>query len=53
MLGSIANIIVVERAETAGVRLGFREHATCGVPMTLLAMMLAMAWLLSCGAIAW
>lgn len=53
VLGSIANIIVVERAETVGVRLSFREHAACGVPMTLLAMALAMAWLLLCGAIAW
>ena len=43
--GSLANIIVAERAAAAGVRLGFREHARCGVPMTLLSMAFAVAWL--------
>jgi Na+/H+ antiporter NhaD/arsenite permease-like protein len=45
LVGSIANIIVVERAEAAGVKLGFREHAACGIPITLLSMALAVGWL--------
>ncbi len=43
--GSLANIIVAERAEAAGVRLGFVEHARCGVPITLLSMAFAVLWL--------
>lgn len=47
--GSLANIIVAERAAAAGVRLGFAEHARCGVPMALASMALAGAWLLGTG----
>jgi len=43
--GSLANIIVAERAAASGVRLGFVEHARCGVPMALLSMALAAVWL--------
>ncbi|HYG87764.1 MAG TPA: SLC13 family permease [Azospirillum sp.] len=43
--GSLCNIIVAERASLAGVRLGLREHARCGVPMTLLSMGFAVLWL--------
>jgi Na+/H+ antiporter NhaD/arsenite permease-like protein len=32
VVGSLANIIVVERARSAGVQLSFLEHARCGVP---------------------
>lgn len=45
LVGSLANIIVVERAAQVGVRLGFLEHARCGVPVTLLSMALAVGWL--------
>jgi Na+/H+ antiporter NhaD/arsenite permease-like protein len=45
LTGSLCNIIVVERAAQAGVRLGFIEHARCGVPMTLLSMAAAVLWL--------
>jgi hypothetical protein len=45
----IANIIVVERARSVGVRLTFLEHARCGVPMTLLSLLLALAWLYGVG----
>jgi Na+/H+ antiporter NhaD/arsenite permease-like protein len=44
IVGSLANIIVVERAGQCGVALGFREHARCGVPMTLLSFAAAAAW---------
>jgi Na+/H+ antiporter NhaD/arsenite permease-like protein len=50
--GSLANIIVVERARSAGVRLGFLEHARAGIPITLLTMAIAALWLLAIGAIA-
>ena len=45
IVGSLANIIVVERAAQAGVKLGLADHARCGVPMTLLSMGAAAAWL--------
>lgn len=44
LLGSLANIITVERAAREGVRIGFLEHARCGVPMTLASMGFAWAW---------
>lgn len=47
--GSLANIIVVERAAASGVRLGFVEHARCGIPMTLLSMGFAVLWLWGTG----
>jgi hypothetical protein len=31
------------------VRLSFLEHARCGVPMTLLSLLLALAWLYGMG----
>ena len=49
VVGSLANIIAVERAREAGVRLSFAEHARCGVPMTLLSLLLALAWLFAHG----
>ena len=45
LIGSLANLIVAERALVAGVRLGFLEHARCGLPMTLLSFAFALAWL--------
>ncbi len=47
VVGSLANIIVVERAREVGVTLGFAEHARCGIPMTLLSMAAAVLWLLA------
>ena len=44
IVGSLANIIVVERARQCGVALGFGEHARCGIPMTLLSFAAALAW---------
>jgi Na+/H+ antiporter NhaD/arsenite permease-like protein len=45
LVGSLANIITVERAKDVGVTLGFFEHARCGVPITLLSLAVAIAWL--------
>lgn len=47
--GSLANIIVAERAEAVGVRLGLIDHARCGVPITLLSMGFAVLWLWGMG----
>jgi Na+/H+ antiporter NhaD/arsenite permease-like protein len=49
ILGSLANIIVVERAQAMGVRLGFMEHARCGIPMTLMSLAFACLWLWASG----
>jgi Na+/H+ antiporter NhaD/arsenite permease-like protein len=45
LVGSIANLIVAERAAQAGVRFGFIDQARAGVPMTLLSMAVAIMWL--------
>jgi Na+/H+ antiporter NhaD/arsenite permease-like protein len=43
LVGSIANLIVVDLAEKAGVRIGWAAHARIGVPVTLIS--LALVWL--------
>ncbi|MBI5364009.1 MAG: anion transporter, partial [Planctomycetes bacterium] len=45
LVGSIANLIVVDQAARAGVRVGWREHARVGVPITLLTLAIAALWL--------
>jgi len=45
IIGSIANIIVVEAAARYGVKISFREHARTGVPVTLLSLSIAAGWL--------
>lgn len=45
IVGSLANIITVERARDVGVMLGFAEHARCGVPITVVSLAAAFAWL--------
>ena len=46
VVGSIANIIVVNQAEQLGVGIGWREHARTGVPVTLVTLAIAAAWLM-------
>ena len=41
IVGSIANIIVVEAARAEGIALDWRTHARVGVPVTLLTLLLA------------
>lgn len=36
LIGSVANLIVAEKAEAAGIRIGFWEYARVGVPVTIL-----------------
>jgi len=43
VVGSVANIIAVERARDQGIAIGFMDYARIGVPVTLLS--LAAAWL--------
>ena len=44
ILGSVANLIVVEHARSAGIRIGFFEYSRVGVPVT--ALTLLVGWLL-------
>src|SRR6185437_5201728 len=45
MLGSVANLIVVENARRAGTELGFFEYLKVGVPLTILTTLVGVAWL--------
>jgi Na+/H+ antiporter NhaD/arsenite permease-like protein len=45
LVGSIANLIVVGQAERLGIRIGWREHARVGIPVTLLTLTAAAGWL--------
>src|SRR5262245_28081114 len=49
LVGSLANLIVAERAAAAGVRLSFRDHARAGVPISLISMLIAGFWLWGVG----
>ncbi|HEY7359808.1 MAG TPA: SLC13 family permease, partial [Streptosporangiaceae bacterium] len=44
LLGSVANLIVVESARSQGIRIGFVEYCRVGVPLTLLTLLLG--WLI-------
>jgi Na+/H+ antiporter NhaD/arsenite permease-like protein len=43
--GSVANIIVVERASAAGVTVGFGDYFRIGLPVTLATMIVGAIWL--------
>ena len=45
LVGSIANLIVVDQAARLGVAIGWRDHARVGIPITLLTLASAAAWL--------
>jgi Na+/H+ antiporter NhaD/arsenite permease-like protein len=45
VLGSVANLIVVESARREGVLVSFREYCKVGIPLTLLTLLLGIAWL--------
>src|SRR5204862_2126691 len=42
--GSVANIIVVERAAAEGVHLGFREYFRVGLPVTAATLVVGTVW---------
>lgn len=45
IVGSIANIIVIEQADRFGVHISWREHARSGIPVTLTTLAVAAAWI--------
>ena len=45
LVGSIANLIVVDLAHKAGVRIDWRMHARIGLPVTLLTLAVLWVWL--------
>jgi Na+/H+ antiporter NhaD/arsenite permease-like protein len=45
LVGSIANLIVVEQAEQRGIRITFRDHARVGLPVTIATLAIAAVWL--------
>jgi Na+/H+ antiporter NhaD/arsenite permease-like protein len=45
IVGSIANIIVVDQARQLGVAIDWRTHARIGIPVTLATLAIAAAWL--------
>jgi Na+/H+ antiporter NhaD/arsenite permease-like protein len=50
IVGSIANIIAVERAGREGAVIGFADYARTGVPVTLLSLAASYLWLALAGA---
>jgi Na+/H+ antiporter NhaD/arsenite permease-like protein len=46
ILGSVANLIVVENARREGVRISFGEYCKAGIPVTLLTLGVGVAWLM-------
>ena len=44
VVGSIANIIVIDQAARLGITISWREHARVGVPVTLLSLAVSAAW---------
>jgi Na+/H+ antiporter NhaD/arsenite permease-like protein len=53
LVGSMANIIVAERAAAVGARLSFADFARSGIPMTLATMAIAVLWLRAGGWMGW
>ena len=45
VLGSVANLIVVENASREGVAISFWEYCKVGVPLTVLTVALGVVWL--------
>jgi Na+/H+ antiporter NhaD/arsenite permease-like protein len=43
--GSLTNVLIAERAERMGARLGFAEHARAGVPIAVISLTFALCWL--------
>jgi Na+/H+ antiporter NhaD/arsenite permease-like protein len=45
IIGSVANIIMMQEAETCGVKISFREFARYGVPTTIFSFGILMLWI--------
>jgi Na+/H+ antiporter NhaD/arsenite permease-like protein len=46
VLGSVANLIVVESARREGVNISFADYIKAGIPVTVLTLLIGVAWLL-------
>jgi Na+/H+ antiporter NhaD/arsenite permease-like protein len=46
VIGSIANLIVIEQAQNYGITIGFREHARVGVLTTLVSLLILIFWIM-------
>jgi Na+/H+ antiporter NhaD/arsenite permease-like protein len=45
ILGSVANLIVVEQARKEGVKIGLWDYCRVGIPITLLTLVVGAGWL--------
>jgi len=45
LLGSIANLIVVEQALSFNIRISFWQHAKIGIPVTLVSLLILLLWI--------
>jgi Na+/H+ antiporter NhaD/arsenite permease-like protein len=45
VLGSVANLIVVENAQREGITVSFRQYCLVGVPLTIITLVLGIIWL--------
>lgn len=50
IVGSIANLIVVDAARRAGIVIDWRRHARTGVPVTIATLLISAVWLAGWGA---
>lgn len=46
LLGSIANLIVVEQASSCDIKIPFSQHAAVGIPVTLASFLILFFWLM-------
>ena len=45
VIGSIANLIVIEQASRHGIEISFKEHAKVGIPVTLFSLLVLIFWI--------
>jgi Na+/H+ antiporter NhaD/arsenite permease-like protein len=45
IIGSIANLIVIEQASNYGIKISFKEHAAVGIPVTLFSLAVLVIWI--------
>jgi len=45
LIGSLANLIVVEQAKSCGIHIRFRDYARAGIPVTLVNLLILFAWI--------
>ena len=46
LLGSVANLIVAERARARGIEIGFGTFLRAGAPITLISLLIGTLWLI-------